>query len=191
MEHVFLALSVIFALLSPVIGITAVLMGNFRPQRMTRLLIFVISLLFVGSLWEQGDRNGIYVAGAQLLGGMVLLLLSIKRGMGGTNRLDLLVLALALASLLAWKATNNPLLGLLMSIVTDLIAFSPTLVKTWKYPETEEWKFYASDVVASTFSLLSITTYGLATIAFPAYIWLINMVSVVMILGRRNMRRPE
>jgi len=72
-----------------------------------------------------------------------------------------------------------------MSIVTDFIGFTPTLVKTWEYPDTEEWKFYMSDVIASFFSLLSISRYGFEVLIFPIYIFLINIVSVVMILGRK------
>lgn len=73
-----------------------------------------------------------------------------------------------------------------MSIVTDLIAFSPTIVKTWKLPGTEEWKFYMSDVVASFFSILSISAFTVGNLAFPAYILAINTLSVVMILGRKK-----
>jgi hypothetical protein len=75
-----------------------------------------------------------------------------------------------------------------MSITTDLIAFSPTLIKTWKLPQTEDWRFYLSDVIASFFGLLAITTFDLKTLAFPVYIFLINTTSVVMILTRRKLK---
>jgi len=184
MKEIFLTLSIIVGFISPLIGISSVIWGSFRPQRMTRLLIFLLSLLFVGTLFSQGDKNGIYIAVAQLLGSFVILLLSIRKGIGGWGRLDQIVLVLTIASLVVWKTTNNPLLGLLMSIVTDFIGFVPTIAKTWQYPETEEWKFYMSDVISSTFSLLSLTTYSLGATAFPAYILFINALGVVLILGR-------
>jgi hypothetical protein len=158
---------------------------------MTRFLIFLLSLLFVGTLIAQHDRNGIYIAVAQLLGSIVILLLSLKKGMGGWETTDKIVLAMTLFSLLIWKTTNNPLLGLIMSMVTDFIGVIPTFIKTWKWPETEEWKFYMSDVVSSTFSLLSIAHYTLATTSFPAYILFINALGVVLILGRRWALRPR
>lgn len=186
MQSIFLAMSIFFALLSPVVGVVAVLGGEFRPQRMTRFLILLTSFLFVGTLWAQGDRGGIYIAGAQLIGAALLFGLSIRRGMGGRSLRDWAVLLLCAAALLIWKSTDNPLLGLVMSIVADVVAFTPTLVKMWSYPETESWKFYASDVLASTFSLLALPSYSLATTVFPLYIWIINMTSVAMILGRRK-----
>lgn len=168
------------------IGIYSIVRGDFRPQRMTRFLIFLLSLLMVGTLWAQGDRNGIFIAGAQLVGGFIILLLSIKKGIGGYGLFDGVVLVMTIVSLVVWQTTNNPVLGLIMSIVTDLIAFSPTIVKTWKLPWTEEWKFYMSDVVASFFSILSISAYTVGNLAFPAYILAINTLSVVMILGRKK-----
>jgi len=73
-----------------------------------------------------------------------------------------------------------------MSVVTDLIAFTPTLIKTWKLPHTEDWRFYMSDVIAGCFSLLSIAALDFKTILFPAYILFINTISVILILSRRH-----
>lgn len=186
MKELFLGISIIAGLISPMIGIYSIVRGNFRPQRMTRFLIFLLSFLMFGTLWAQGDRNGIFIAGAQLVGGFIILILSIKKGIGGYGLFDGVVFVMALASLVVWQTTNNPVLGLIMSIVTDLIAFSPTIVKIWKLPATEEWKFYMSDVVASFFSILSISAYTVGNLAFPAYILAINTLSVVMILGRKK-----
>ncbi|MDD3156124.1 MAG: hypothetical protein PHP14_01580 [Candidatus Pacebacteria bacterium] len=41
------------------IGFVSILKGKFRPQRMTRFLLLLISLLFVGTLLAQGDTNAI------------------------------------------------------------------------------------------------------------------------------------
>jgi hypothetical protein len=186
MHSLFLYLSIIASFITPVIGIHAIVKGDFRPQRMTRFLIFVISLLFVGTLYAQGDHNGIYIALAQLIGSFIILILCIKKGIGGSSKFDFLILFLALLSLIVWKTTDNPTLGLCMSIVTDLIAFTPTLIKTWQLPYTEEWKFYLSDVIAASLSILSITAYSLQNLVFPIYILLINTMSVILILYRRK-----
>ena len=141
---------------------------------------------FFFSLFASGHTNVIYLASAQLLGSIAMFYLSIRRGIGGNTKLDWTVFTMAIGSLIVWQTTNIAFLGLMMSIVTDFIGFVPTLVKTWKYPETEEWKFYMSDVVASFFSVLSIAAFSLHNLAFPTYIFLINMTSVVMILGRKR-----
>ena len=186
MKELFLGISIIAGFISPMIGIYSIVRGDFRPQRMTRILIFLLSFLMFGTLWAQGDRNGIFIAGAQLIGGFIILLLSIRKGIGGYGLFDGVVFVMTIVSLVVWQTTQNPTIGLVMSIVTDLIAFSPTIVKTWKLPGTEEWKFYMSDVVASFFSILSISLYTVGNLTFPAYILAINTLSVVMILGRKK-----
>lgn len=191
MKYAFLVISIIIGFISPLIGIGSVLWGTFRPQRMTRFLIFLLSLLFVGTLLAQHDTNGIYIALAQLLGSIVIFVLSLKKGMGGWETTDKVVLGMTFLSLLVWKMTTNALLGLLLSLVTDFIGFVPTIIKTWKWPETEEWKFYLSDVLSSTFSLLSLSSYTLGKTAFPLYIFFINTFGVVLILGRRWILRPK
>jgi len=91
-KFIFLVISVIIGFITPIIGIRSVLKGGFKPQRMTRFLIFVISLLFVGTLLAQGDRNGVFIAIAQLIGSLIIFILSIKKGMGGTEKFDFFIL---------------------------------------------------------------------------------------------------
>ncbi|NMB91694.1 hypothetical protein GYA37_02495 [candidate division WWE3 bacterium] len=185
-KDLFLVLSTITSFITPIIGIYSIIKGSFRPQRMTRFLLFLISSLFVGTLLAQHDRNSIFMAVPMLLSTFILFVLSLKKGIGGTERMDVVVFFMTILSLTIWKTTNNPVLGLTMSIITDLTAFLPTLVKTWKFPETEEWKFYMSDVVASTFNILSIKHYTYGSLVFPFYILLINTTSVVMINLRKK-----
>jgi len=123
MKNLFLILSVLIACISPIIGIRSILKGKFKPQRMTRFLLFLVSLLFIGTLLAQGDRNTIYVILVIGLGNLIIFLLSIKNGMGGTTKFDILVLLMAIVTLTIWKVSNNPVLGLVMSIVTNFIAF--------------------------------------------------------------------
>lgn len=186
LKDIFLIASTIAAFMSPLIGIYFICKGEFRPQRMTRFLIFLISLLFVGTLFAQNDRNGIFIAGAQLIGSLIIFILSLKRGIGGKSTMDIVVFIMTILSLSIWQTTNNPVLGLALSIVTDIVAFSPTLIKTWNLPHTEEWKFYMSDVVASTFSIFSIHNYNYKNLVFPFYILIINTAMVLMINVRKK-----
>jgi hypothetical protein len=82
------------------VGISSILKGKFKPQRMTRFLLFLVSFLFIGTLLAQGDRNSIYPIFVIFLGNLVIFILSIKYGVGGTTKLDMLVLSLAILSLI-------------------------------------------------------------------------------------------
>lgn len=49
----------------------------------------------------------------------------------------MLVGALSIIALLAWLGANSPLIAILLLAVADLLATLPTIIKAWKYPETE------------------------------------------------------
>lgn len=184
MENILLALATTVSLSAYAIGFVSILKGKFRPQRMTRFLLLLISLLFVGTLLAQGDTNAIWLALATFTGTLSIFILSIKRGIGGSSKLDITVFLMVIVSLAVWYTTKNPVLGLTMSIVTDFIAFSPTLIKAWVLPETEEWRFYVMDVISSFLIILSLSTITLGNAIFPIYIFLINLLVTIVILIR-------
>ncbi len=130
MTNIFLVLSVIVSLIGFSFGIFSIIKGKFRPQRMTRFLLLLISALFVSTLFASKDRNSIYFASIMLMGTLIMFLLSLKKGMGGRSKMDVLVLFMVIGSLAVWYTTKNPLLGLLMSLLTDFLAFGPTIVKS-------------------------------------------------------------
>lgn len=183
-KQLFFILSIIVGFITQAIGIYSILKGTFKPQRMTRFLYFLMNLIFVGALISQKSWDALGLAGAQAVGNTIILLLSLKYGMGGTNKSDIITLIGAAISFAVWQVTDNPTLAIIMSIVTDYIAFFPSYLKLWVQPETEDWRFYGSDVVSSTFSLLSLRTYRLGDFAFPGYIFLLNLSTAVLIIVR-------
>lgn len=185
---VFTVLSVIQAFITQGFGIYSIFKGTYKPQRMTRFLYFVMTLLMVGSLYVQQSWTALALAAAQGVGVTLVFLLSFKYGMGGAHKTDLITLFGALATGIVWKTTSNAVLALEMSVVTDLLAFFPTLLKTWSHPFTEDWRFYFSDVLASSFSLLAFvgTSFVLSDLVFPVYIFTLNASAATLIFFRQK-----
>lgn len=184
MKQIFLILSIVISLIAYVVGIRRIAKGTFRPQRMTRFLLAFLALIFVMVLWAQGDRNALYLALVMFLCNFIVFGLSIKNGIGGTSRLDMVVLFMAIVSLAVWQMTDNPVLGLVMSIVTDFIAMVPTIIKSWVLPETEEWWFYISGTLSGMFNIFSITKFTFGTLAFPVYVFLVCTATGLIIVLR-------
>jgi hypothetical protein len=186
LSAIFLSISMIFGFITPYIGIVSIFKGEYKPQRITRLVLFIITLLFVFTLYFQGDRTALYLALLQAIGGVLIFILSFKYGVGGFDKTDIVVLFLALSAIVGWKMTNDPTVGLYLSILADFIGFIPTIIKSWKEPFTEDWKFYTSDIFAASFSLLAITTFEIKDLAFSMYILFINLLIAILIVFRRN-----
>ncbi len=188
MNSVLIAISTCIVLISPLIYARAILRGKAKPHRTTRLVLLIITALATASLFAQHDRVAIWLAGASTLQASLIFYLSIKRGMGGWSKSDIICLLIAVLGIFLWQTTQNPLIALYAAIISDFTGMVPALVKTYKYPETEIASYFLLDVVAGTLSLTALSNWNIANYAYPLYIVGINAVMVILIrfkLGKR------
>lgn len=186
MKEIYIAISTVLALISPLIYTKAILKGEAKPHRTTRLVLLIITSLATVSLFAQNDTVAIWLAGVSTLQSILIFSLSIKYGMGGWSKIDKLCLVIALSGIVLWQTTKDPSLALYASILADFVGMVPALIKTFRFPETEIWTFYALDVLAGFFSLLAVKSFTLQQFSYPLYIILINMLMVVLSLRRKK-----
>src|SRR5260221_8402391 len=155
MKPIFIIISSLLALISPIIYVRAILKGEAKPHRTTRLTILITTVLATASLFVQHDTVAIWLAGVSAFQAIVIFTLSIKYGMGGWAKSDLLCLGIALAGIILWQTTKNPVIALYASIAADFTGMVPTLLKTYHFPKTEIWTFFAIDTLAAAFNLFA------------------------------------
>jgi type IV secretory pathway VirB2 component (pilin) len=182
MHTYFIIISTVLALISPVVYCIAILKGEAKPHRTTRFVFLIISTLTTASLVVQGNTTAVWLAGASFLQSIVIFILSIKRGMGGWAKSDIVCLLAALFGIGMWKVTQSPVLALYFAIGADFIGMLPALIKTYHFPKTEVWTFYLLDVFAACFSLLALKQWTVGEYSYPAYIVFINLAMVVLIM---------
>jgi hypothetical protein len=104
---------------------------------------------------------------------------------------DYLLMAAAIVGIVLWAITDNPNLALLFSLLADVLAGVPTLIKSYRHPESESWIAYAISAVGFGISLLAVQTYDLQHAAFVAYIFVMNgTFAVLASRGRQPARAP-
>lgn len=182
MKQFFLVLSSLTALISPLVYARAILKGEAKPHRTTRLVLLLITSLTTASLFAQGDRVAIYLAGISTFQSILIFILSLRYGMGGWAKTDLLCLFISLLGIILWKTTSNPTLALYAAIAADFTGMVPALIKTYHFPETEVWSFYLMDVFAAFFNLLALRGWTLKEFSYPIYIMLINLGMVFLVI---------
>ena len=155
--------------------------GNVQPARSARLM-FVL-LLLVAFLQQHSLGSGwiLFITLGELVGSVAIFGLAIKYGIGGLSRLDLACYMLLLLTLLIWGITDNALIALHATIATDFVAFVPTLVKTWRQPQSETALFFVVGAIAPLVGLVALHDYQYEIIAFPLYLALANAFEVVLI----------
>jgi hypothetical protein len=181
-QNLFIIISTLLALTSPIFYIHSILKGKTKPHRTTRFILLLDTLLSTAALYAVNDRVAIWLAGVSALQAIVLFILSIKYGMGGWAKSDIACLLIALGGIVLWQTTDNPLLALWASILADFVGMIPALIKTWRFPHLETWTFFAMDTVAGIFTMLAISTRTFHNTAYPLYIFAINLTMVLLIL---------
>lgn len=185
MQTLLIVFSTLLALISPLIYAQAILKGNAKPHRTTRFILLLITTLATVSLFAQHDTVAIWLAGVSTLQSILIFVLSIKRGMGGWEKRDLLCLCIATLGIVLWQTTKNPVIALYASILADFMGMIPALIKTFHFPKTEVWTFYALDTAAAFLNLLAVKNFTLQAVSYPAYIMVINFAMILLII------RPE
>lgn len=177
-----IVISSTLALISPVVYARAILRGEARPHRTTRFVLLLITVLATASLFAQHDHVAIYLAGVSAVQSILIFGLSIKYGMGGWEKSDILCLMIALAGIVLWQTTKNPTLALYASIAADFTGMIPALIKTYHFPKTEIYAFYLLDVFAAIFSLFALEAITIQQASYPLYIMIINLTMVGLIV---------
>jgi hypothetical protein len=160
--------------------------GKVRPARSARIML---TLLLLVTLLQQRDLGSgwlLSITVGEVVGALGILVLGIRKGMGGLSIIDVVCYVLLAIDLGLWLSTKHTLLALHLSILADFIAFTPTLVKTWRHPWTETPLYFMTMVIASPLNIIAIGTYRYSIVVFPAYLGVINLLEVIVIFYRQH-----
>ena len=160
--------TLVLSLLSPISYTRSMLAGKSKPHRVTRLVVWLASV--AGMLGVLGSSNvaGLIFAGIFLCRASYLLAMSGPYGVGGTSRIDRYCLAIAILALVVYVTTGSGLWAIACGILADGIGYIPTLVKTWRTPESEDPLFFAVEGLASLCAVFAIWELR-ADILFPIF----------------------
>jgi len=89
--------------------------------------------------------------------------------------------ALSVLGLILWAITQHGNVAIVCSIFADGIAAVPTLVKSYKEPESEHSYIFLAGAVGAIITLLTIDNWTFANYGFPIYIALISGVLGILI----------
>jgi hypothetical protein len=104
-----------------------------------------------------------------------------KRAEWRVTRFDLGCGILSLAGLALWLLTKVGNVAILFSILADALAALPTLIKAYKFPETEiAWPWLAT-CVGVVLTLLTLSEITFANSGFIVYIFIIDMLIFICV----------
>ncbi|HMB23196.1 MAG: hypothetical protein ACM33V_06180 [Chloroflexota bacterium] len=152
--------------------------GNVKPNRVSFLLWSIAPFIAFAAQIKQGvGLESLMTFSTGFLPIMTFAASFVnKKAEWKITRFDLLCGFLSIIGLVLWLITKVGNIAIFFSIVADGLAAIPTVVKAYKYPDTElAWPWIAT-VVGVILTLLTLREWTFANSGFIIYILIINTI---------------
>jgi len=161
-----------------------------QPHPYTWLVWTVVSAItFFGQVAKGAGIGALPTASAEIFT-VIIFFFSLRYGFKNISKTDTYFLLIALLGLIPWYITKNPTVSVIIAVGIDLVAFVPTLRKTWRVPKSETPLLYSMNVLRHIMTLFSLRNYNIATTLHSIAMIVTNTAMTSMILLRKRENRP-
>ena len=160
-------------LIGSVTYVVATVKGKTKPNRVTWFLWALAPLIAFGAMVGEGvsplDGLMTFMVG---FGPLMIFIASFvnEKSVWKITKFDVICGGLSVLGIIAWELTRTGNIAILFSVLADGLALLPTLVKSWKEPETENYVVFMNGAISAMITLLALKTYNFEHVAFPVYI---------------------
>jgi hypothetical protein len=179
--------TLVLSLISPIFYSKSIFARKSKPHKVTRLIVWLASISGMLAVIHSNNVAGKIFAAIFLARATYLLVLAAIYGVGGVSKLDKSCLAIGIVALVIYAATRNGLLAIMFGVLSDLIGYIPTFVKTWHEPTSESPTFFAIEGLASLLGVLAIWQLRVDVI-LPVYFVLCSAAVVALIYRKKFVR---
>jgi hypothetical protein len=179
----FVVLGAIISFVGVCSYLTDTIKGKIQPNKVTWLLCGLVPFIAFTAEVKQGvglSALPVFMSGFNPF--LVFLASFInKKARWNIGRLDVVCGILSVTGALLWYVTQVGNIAIVFSIFADGLALLPTLVKSYRNPETENYKAFFFAAISNVITLLAIRAWTFAYAGFPVYLLLGNFILFVMI----------
>lgn len=179
----------VLAVLSYYPYIKGILTKKTKPNRATFLIWTIIGVVEFTSYLASGGGIASVLIITYTVGTGVIFIMSLKRGVGGTDVLDVVCLVGALAGVIGWIVTKNPHFALACSIAAGIFGYLPTFKKAYLKPETENTAHWVLCAMAAILNVFAISYWSLATASAPVYLLICDGILALLTVFPKELRQ--
>jgi VanZ family protein len=145
-----------------------------KPHRITwGVWTILTTIAAFNQVSNEGGYSSLFFISTAFLVSFVFIL-SFRYGMGGASRIDRACLILALLLLVYWVTVHETRISTVIAVIIDAIGAIPTLIKTFRNPETETYIQWTLAGIAGFLTMLAVPRFDLILIIYPLYVVLMN-----------------
>lgn len=164
--------------------------GKTKPNRVTWFLWATAPLIAFSAQLDQGVIWQSIMTFMVGFGPLLIFLASFvnRKSYWKITQLDITCGLISVLALVLWLVTGKGNIAIAFSILADLLAGVPTLIKAFHQPETEHHSVFRNGALSAVITLLTIKHWTFANAGFAVYIFLICIVLYALIrfrLGKR------
>jgi len=160
--------------------------GRVKPNKVTWFFWGAFPMIAFAAQLSQGVGLiawATFVAGAP----PVLVLIGSffsKEAYWQTRKIDYGFAAAGFLSIIAWQVTHIPDIALTCALLADFLVALPTLIKAYRFPETENGKAYGVSAFGFLLAVLAVPEWTYRNAAFVIYLFLLNLCLAVIAVRR-------
>ena len=193
-KETFAIVAALLAIVGNVPYVKDVLDKKVQPHAYTWFVWSLVSgIIFFGQL-AKGAGIGALPTFVSEIFTLIVFLLCRRYGFKKITLLDTFFLFVALIGIGFWIFTNDPTISVIIAVGIDLVAFVPTILKTWTYPRTETPLLYSMNVTRHALALFSLQTYNIATTLHSIAMIATNSVMTLIMLfhkGKKDLKNNK
>lgn len=186
MQILLVVIASIFAFVGNLPYLKSVYKGHIEPHAYTWLVWSLVSCITFFGQVAKGAGIGAIPTGVSEMFTIIIFFFSLKNGFKHVKRVDTVFLIICLLGLIPWYMTKDPTLSVIIAVSIDLIAFVPTLRKTWNFPRSENSILYIMNVSRHALSLFALDAYNIATTLHSIAMIVTNSLMTFFILRKRS-----
>lgn len=183
----------LFGILSIIPGIVAyayyfrdLFAGRTKPHAFSWLIWGLLAGNGFLAQYAAGAGIGAWATGMTSVACLLIFGVAIFRGDTKANRIDKLLLALALISFAMLFVVDDKTLSLCLTLFATLLGFSMTLRKAYWKPYEETAKSFALNALKFLPAIAALESFSFLTVAYPLTAGLANAAVVAVVLLRRR-----
>ncbi|HET6747339.1 MAG TPA: hypothetical protein VFH06_04505 [Candidatus Saccharimonadales bacterium] len=161
-----------------------IIAGKVRPNIVTWFLWGLAPLIAFTAQLQHGIGASAWLTFAVGFCPAVIFFVALKKGFVHLTKLDYVCGGVSLLAILAWQLTQDSAWAIILSIMADGLAATPTIIKSFRDPDSESPTLFLLFVVSALITLLTIKSWTLENSAFALYIFALYIALFVLVRFR-------
>jgi len=160
--------------------------GKTKPNKISWLLWSISPFIAFAAQVSQGVGLISLMTFAVGFGPLIVFISSFinKKAYWKLTKFDLICAIFSIIGLILWQITKIGNLAILFSLMADGLASIPTIVKSYKFPETENSAPFTIGIIGALITTLTINNWTFEYFAFPIYIMIVNSIIFFLIYSK-------